>query len=155
MQNTGEDVIRKISSHFIADPVKSRICYLYLREITSTSEGWLDQRWVRKWATSCLWRKDPPPPPFHARPWKSSTHPALFRLVFPLTGLLWQPKEGTNLREPAHPPTEQLQPDLLARTAHLTKHWTRLQGVLQDALCIYQHWFPTSIYTLSCRTLTL
>lgn len=41
--------------------------------------------------------------------------------------LLRQRRGDTNLREPVHPPTEQLQPHKAARTAYLTKHWTRLR----------------------------
>lgn len=52
---------------------------LDLRELTgeraSPSKGWLGQWWIRKWATSWLFRKDLPPPPFHAKPMKSPTHP--------------------------------------------------------------------------------
>lgn len=69
--------------------------------------------------------------------------------------LLRQRRRGTNLREPVHPPTEQLQPDKAAGTTYLTEHWTRLQGLFQDAFCIYEHWSSISIYTLSCRTLIL
>lgn len=59
---------------------------------------------------------------------------SLSKLVLPLTHLLWQPKGGTHLRKQAHPPTQQL----LTETAYLTKHWTKLQGGLQDEFCIYQ-----------------
>lgn len=110
------------------------------------SKGWLG--WIRKWAILNYCRRTGHPFIFG-----DSYKPlALSRLVLPLTHLLWQPKEDTKLRKWAPPPTQQLWPSMLTKTAYLTKHWTKLQGRLQDEFCIYQHCFCIYIYMLSYRT---
>ena len=74
--------------------------------------------------------------PFGVRSLKSPTYPWLSMLVLLLIHLLWQPRESTNPRKQARPPTQQLRPSMLAKAANLTKHWTNLQGQLQDEFCI-------------------
>lgn len=132
---------------------------LDLRELTgepaSPSEGWLGQWWIRKRATWWLFRKDLPPPPFHAKPMKSPTHPRLsFGLSFYSAACFGNPKEalisGNRFTHPHSNCSQTCKPQLLISSS--TGQDSRAFSKMQFALISTDFLSPLTRYPVGLQS---